>query len=202
MADALLAAWQALLEPEWPRLRAIAERDVVHRVGQVGQQGWLATLGGLNPQIRWSGGKLTVPRYRPSKHVPSDGRGLLLVPSVMLWPRVGIFSEPAWPRTVVYTARGSDTFWSDTSKQDNANLDALIGRNRSRVLLALERPASTTQLGRSLAIAIGATGDHLAVLYRAGLVDKARSGRAVLYSRTALGDALAESVGIQAMSAT
>ncbi|MYW97933.1 winged helix-turn-helix transcriptional regulator [Amycolatopsis rubida] len=191
IGDALHAAWHELLEPEWPRLRAIAERDIVYRLGQLGRHGWLTTLGSLNARIRWAGGALTVPRHRPSKHVTSDGRGLLLVPSVMLCPRVGIFSEPAWPRTIVYTARGSDAFWSAAADPDTADLDRLLGRNRSRVLLALELPASTTQLGHSLKISTGAVGDHLSVLRHAGLVDKARSGRTVLYSRTPLGDALA-----------
>jgi DNA-binding transcriptional ArsR family regulator len=60
-----------------------------------------------------------------------------------------------------------------------------------RVLLtALDQPASTTQLARSLGLAPGAVGDHLAILHGAGLLTKVRSGRSVLYRRTPLGDAL------------
>ena len=59
------------------------------------------------------------------------------------------------------------------------------------MLYALADPASTTQLARSLRLAAGAVGDHLAVLLRAGLVDRGRSGRSVVYRRTPLGDALA-----------
>jgi DNA-binding transcriptional ArsR family regulator len=57
--------------------------------------------------------------------------------------------------------------------------------------MALAEPASTTQLARGNGLAVGALGDHLAVLRDAGLVDRARSGRSVLYRRTPLGDALA-----------
>jgi DNA-binding transcriptional ArsR family regulator len=46
-------------------------------------------------------------------------------------------------------------------------------------------------LARSLGLAPGAVGDHLAILLRAGLVHRARAGRSVLYQRTALGDTLA-----------
>jgi DNA-binding transcriptional ArsR family regulator len=58
------------------------------------------------------------------------------------------------------------------------------------LLTALDQPASTTQLARSLGLATGAAGDHLAILQAAGLLTKARSGRSVLYRRTPLGDAL------------
>lgn len=40
-------------------------------------------------------------------------------------------------------------------------------------------------------LAVGAVGDHLPVLRRAGLVRSARAGRSVLYRRTPLGAALA-----------
>ncbi|WP_242432065.1 helix-turn-helix domain-containing protein [Streptomyces avermitilis] len=65
-----------------------------------------------------------------------------------------------------------------------------MGRSRARLLAALETPASTTQLAKSLDMAVGAVGDHLTVLRRAGLLRRARSGRSVLYHRTALGDSL------------
>lgn len=69
-------------------------------------------------------------------------------------------------------------------------LTALVGRARARLLLALDAPASTSHLARSLAMAPGAVGDHLAILRGAGLLVRARSGRSVLYRRTPLGEAL------------
>ena len=74
---------------------------------------------------------------------------------------------------------------------DAGALGVLIGASRARVLRALDEPVSTTQLAAALRLAVGAAGDHLAVLLRAGLVDRARAGRSVLYRRTPLGDALA-----------
>jgi DNA-binding transcriptional ArsR family regulator len=80
--------------------------------------------------------------------------------------------------------------WESAAQAPEA-LAALVGRARARLLQSLAEPASTTQLARSLGLAPGAVGDHLGVLLRAGLLDRARSGRSVLYHRTPLGDALA-----------
>jgi len=74
---------------------------------------------------------------------------------------------------------------------------ALLGRSRALLLDTLAQPASTSQLARAFGMATGAVGDHLAVLHRARLVERVRSGRSVLYRRSALGDAL---VGPAAMS--
>ncbi|MFD0327965.1 winged helix-turn-helix domain-containing protein [Streptacidiphilus monticola] len=74
-------------------------------------------------------------------------------------------------------------------------LSALLGRSRARVLAALDSPASTTQLARSLGFAPGAVADHLAVLRAAGLLTRARAGRSVLYRRTPMGEALMGAAG-------
>lgn len=191
IADALEAAWTHLLAPDWPQLRAIGERDITHRLEQVRRNGWESSLNQLNTRVRSSGRFLHVPRTRTSCYVPSDGLGITLVPSVLLAPRVATFSDPAWPRTLVYSARGSSAFWDPSPAQDRSALGALMGKTRARILVALDEPASTTQLAHSLGATTGAVGDHLSVLHRAGLVVKARSGQNMLYQRTWLGEALA-----------
>ncbi|MEV6928737.1 DUF5937 family protein [Dactylosporangium sp. NPDC051485] len=190
LAAALESAWLALLAPDWPQLRAICESDVVHRAGRLGEGGWAAAFDGLHPDLRWRDGalELDTPHDR-GRTVPSDGQGLLLVPSALIWPRFGAFTDPPWRRALVYPARGVAALWEESPAQ--TGLGELLGRSRARLLLALDSPASTTQLAARLRLAVGAVGDHLAVLRRAGLVRPARSGRSVLYRRTALGDALA-----------
>lgn len=97
---------------------------------------------------------------------------------------------------MVYPARGTAALWGEqeTVPQPDA-LTALVGRARARLLVALDAPASTSHLARSLAMAPGAVGDHLAILRGAGLLVRARSGRSVLYRRTPLGEALVAGSG-------
>ena len=112
------------------------------------------------------------------------------MPSVLLWPQVSAHVDEPWPATLIYPARGIAALWETPVTATQGALGALVGRARAGLLTALDQPASTTQLARSLPLAAGAVGDHLAILHNAGLLTKARSGRSVLYRRTPLGDAL------------
>jgi DNA-binding transcriptional ArsR family regulator len=190
VADTLESAWHALVAPHWPQLRAICERDVIHRAGELGRGGWAAALDGLHQAVRWRGGGIEITRFKGGS-VPVGGSGLTLVPSVFLWPRIAAHYDDPWPKAIVYPARGSAALLEPARQRPPAALAALLGRSRAALLTALAAPASTTQLARGNAMTTGAVGDHLAVLLNAGLVDRARDGRSVLYRRTPLGDALA-----------
>jgi DNA-binding transcriptional ArsR family regulator len=190
VADVLAQTWHELLAPDWPQLRAICERDVVHRAGRLGQGGWLAALDGLHPKVRWRDHSIEV-LHQANSTVDLRGEGLLLIPSAFVWPRVAAYNEDPWPKAIVYPARGVAALWESPATSDPGVLGALLGRSRAQLLLALDTPASTTQLARSLGLAVGAVGDHLTVLRRAGLLDRTRAGRSVLYHRTPIGDALA-----------
>ncbi|MFG2043411.1 DUF5937 family protein [Dactylosporangium sp. NPDC048998] len=194
LAAALESAWLALLAPDWPQLRAICESDVVHRAGRLGEGGWAAAFNGLHRDVRWHDGAIEMGDRFGAATVPSDGTGLLLVPSALIWPGVSTFTDPPWRRALVYPARGVAALWE--APTGGGALAELVGRSRARLLVALDAPASTTQLAARLGLAVGAVGDHLAILRRAGLVHPARAGRSVLYRRTPLGDALAASSGV------
>jgi DNA-binding transcriptional ArsR family regulator len=190
-ADVLGVAWQALLEPDWPTLRAILERDVVHRAGQLAAKGWAAALADLTPRLEWRDGSIECAGASWHEDAELGGRGLLFVPSVFIWPGVAFSLEPPWPPTVVYPARGVAALWEQPGKTAVGQpLDRLLGRSRAAILLALEQPASTTQLAATLGQSLGGMAGHLSVLRGCGLVTKARSGRSVLYRRTPAGDAL------------
>ena len=214
-ADVLATAWQALLEPEWRTLRAILERDVVYRAGQLAARGWAAALTDLHANLSWQRGRIELSRWPGDEDVDLAGRGLLFVPSVFGWPRLALTLDPPWPPALVYPARGVAALWEHPGREHRghrgrehhgqdyrgqthsggASFGAprarLLGASRAAILLALEEPASTSQLAATLGQSLGGTGDHLAVLRAAGLITRARSGRSVLYRRTPVGDALA-----------
>jgi DNA-binding transcriptional ArsR family regulator len=202
VADVLAAAWQALLEPEWRTLRAILERDVVYRAGQLTSRGWAAALGDLHPELSWEQGRIVLCRMSGDADAVLGGRGLLFVPSVFIWPKLAVGLDPPWPPALVYPARGVAALWERPGRvasggarpgesRHGSALDRLLGASRAAILVALEEPASTTHLAATLGQSLGGIGDHLAVLREAGLISRARSGRSVLYRRTPVGDALA-----------
>ena len=70
-------------------------------------------------------------------------------------------------------------------------LAQLIGPVRAQILVGLVQPRSTSQLVALTGYGLGSVGGHLKVLRDAGLVQRRRAGRSVLYRRTPLGDRLA-----------
>ncbi|MER5356297.1 DUF5937 family protein [Kitasatospora sp. NPDC002551] len=193
IAAALDEAWHELLAADWPQLRAVCERDVVHRVGRIGEQGWAAVIADLHDGVLWRDGAIEIDL--PTDTVAVAGEGLLLIPSVFVRPTVAAHLAAPWPKTLIYPARGTAALLETAPAAAPRALGALLGGSRARILTALDTPASTSQLARQLRLATGAVGDHLAVLLNAGLLSRARSGRSVLYQRTALGDALAAAGG-------
>ncbi|MER5203674.1 winged helix-turn-helix domain-containing protein [Streptomyces sp. NPDC002825] len=194
IAEAMDRAWRELLAADWPQLRAVCERDVVHRVGVIGEHGWAATIESLHPGIAWHAGGIEIGFLRGGT-LRLAGDGLLVIPSVFVG-HVAAHMEDPWPRTLIYSARGTAALWGEQESVPQPDaLTALVGRARARLLLALDAPASTSHLARSLAMAPGAVGDHLAILRGAGLLVRARSGRSVLYRRTPLGEALVAGSG-------
>ncbi|MGC5050310.1 ArsR/SmtB family transcription factor [Micromonospora sp. DT48] len=194
MADAIEAAWVSLVQPDWPRLRAVLERDLVHRAGRLLAYGWGAAVADLDPRLRWvSDGALGAIEVadRDPRSYSLDGRGLLFIPTV--FGMMINYVEPPWPFAIVYRASGVAELLGPPDPDRPADaLDRLVGRSRAAVLRALALPATTSQLVAQLGMSLGGVGDHLAVLRDAGLITRVRSGRSVRYRRTPLGDTLAE----------
>ncbi len=180
--------WRVAVAPDWPAIRLLLDAEVFARARRLAEDGAAGLLNDLHERVRWEGDTLSVSkRYCTAGDVP-QGSGLVLIPSVFVWPSVlGVFSGDV-PQ-LAFPARGAATLW-EARATDPAPLGALLGRGRAQLLLAAGAPSSTTELARRTGMTPGAVSQHLQVLRAAGLVVAHRRGRTVLTVRTALAEAL------------
>ncbi|MET9088214.1 helix-turn-helix domain-containing protein [Streptomyces sp. NPDC004237] len=188
-ADLLTYVWEAAVRPYWERRRRILEADVVARTALVGRGGWAEVLDSVRPgRTRWLGAnrlQVNLHEYPPRE---ISGADLLLVP---VTPKSGWVSWEEPDRyALVYPCAGALS--DPAARSVPAALTALLGGARAGVLVLLETPLSTTQLTAVTGQGLGSVGRHLKVLLDAGLAERRRAGRSVLYSRTAAGDAVVE----------
>ena len=189
LADAIAATWSALVEPDWPRLRAILERDIVQRAGKLAAYGWAIALADLHPRVSWTpAGEIAV-RHRDTARYRLAGRGLVFGPSV--FADLVLSTEQGRPFALVYRARGvAALLGGPPALSGEDTLSPLLGAARATILRALAAPATTSQLAAQLAAPLGTVGGHLAVLHKAKLISRTRTGRSVHYVVTPLGESL------------
>jgi DNA-binding transcriptional ArsR family regulator len=189
LADQLERYWERAIEPHWPRIRALLEADIAHRARRLTEGGAAALFADLHPTITWRDAVLHVEQPYQGR-VALAGRGLLLVPSAFSWVSPATITEPPWQPTLVFPARGIATLWESGGERTPEALKRVLGATRAALLAELDAPRSTTDVARLLEITAGGASQHLGALKAAGLVAGRREGRAVLYVRTPLADAL------------
>ncbi|MFF0272756.1 MULTISPECIES: ArsR/SmtB family transcription factor [unclassified Streptomyces] len=193
LAELLREAWEALIAPDWPRLRALLEADVAYHSRRLAEGGLERLLDELHPAFAWDARAATLRVAYRGEHVrPLEGQGLVLMPSVFTWPDVVSGFDPPWQPTVVYPARGIGGLWSGAGDRTPEALGRLLGPVRADVLCALAEPMGTTALSHLLGRAPSTVSAHLAVLRDAGLLTSRRYGHQVLYERTPLGIAVSQ----------
>ncbi|WP_432705876.1 ArsR/SmtB family transcription factor [Actinoallomurus iriomotensis] len=141
-------------------------------------------LGGGEPQVN----------ERP--HRPHDIRGRDLI-FVAAHCRTGWVSWRLPDRFgIVYPVTG---IFASAAVTTPDSLARLLGRSRARLLLHTAEPVSTSGLAAATDMPLGTVGSHLRILLDAGLLQRRRSGREVLYwwtdSAHALVSAQAEGPG-------
>jgi DNA-binding transcriptional ArsR family regulator len=186
--------WQRCHAEHWPRLRSLLEHDVLYRSRQIADGGTARLFCDLADGVSWSDGVLNVGGSCDGE-LDLDKRGLLLMPSVFVWPKVTALTQEPWQPTLVYPARGIGMLWSPEESSAPDALERLVGRTRAALLSALDSPRSTTELAGELGLSAGGVSQHLGVLRDAGLVCGRRVARSVLYLRSAEGDALVDASG-------
>jgi DNA-binding transcriptional ArsR family regulator len=171
----------------------VLEADVVARTAQVSRGGWVSVLDAIRPgrTRRLGENRLQINLHEyPPREI--SGAELLFVPVTV--QRAGWV---AWDDGVRYAAvyPCAGALADAGVRTVPSALGALLGQARAHVLVLLASPMSTTQLTAVTGQGLGSVGRHLRVLREAGLVERRRAGRSVLYARTAAGDVLAEAPG-------
>jgi DNA-binding transcriptional ArsR family regulator len=195
LAELMREYWERCHAANWPRMRSLLEHDVLYRSRQIADGGTARLFCDLAEGVSWCDGVLRLPGSCDGV-LDVDERGLLLLPSVFVWPKVSALSLEPWQPTVVYPARGVGMLWSpEEAPSPPEALERLVGRTRATLLNALDSPRTTTELAGELGLTAGGVSQHLTVLRDAGLVHGRRVARSVLYLRSAQGSALVNASG-------
>jgi DNA-binding transcriptional ArsR family regulator len=192
LADVIQEYWDRVLAPFWPRIQTLLEADVQYRARRLTTGGAAALFADLNPAVRWRDDRLLVDHLLVSARRGLRSKGLLLVPSAFVWPRVFSITVPGWQPTLRYPARGVAELWVTRKVTPSAALVGVFGATRARLLAELDNPASTKDLSGRTGLTAGGVNQHLTALKAAGLVSSHRVGRFVLYARTAVAEALVQ----------
>lgn len=194
LAEALWDYWDAAIAPFWPRMCAVLEDDVSHRVATLLNSGLFALLDGLHAEISTGDDRLYVDKpHHAAEEYQADR--MTLVPSVFTWPGLLLDDGTANEFGVTYAARGVGRVWEGLGELEatpDNRLAALLGRTRAAILERAAVPMSTTQIARELGQSPGSVNQHLTVLRDTGLLTSWRSGRSVLYRQTSLAQTMLE----------
>jgi hypothetical protein len=185
IAAMLDQGWQQFVAPDWPRRRAILERDIMYRAGLLAAYGWQQAITDMTRQSAWVGTDAI--RFsnqdHPDRLIGDDG--LIFVPHT---PGCGTWTCEQPPQyAMVYPARGAAAPPGDGTPDA---LAGLLGPGRARILRELDRPATSSQLAHALEVSLGTVSGHLAVLRDTGVIAGARTGRHVIYRLTPRGHEL------------
>ncbi|MFI6918608.1 DUF5937 family protein [Nonomuraea spiralis] len=190
LAAEVAAYWEAAMAPYWPRIRSLLEGEILYRARLLAEGGAQRMLADLDEAVTWDDGTLRLRHLYLSGRRSLRGLGLLLVPCVFASPRVFSVTTPPYQPTVRYAPRGIATLWERREVDPPEALAAVLGRTRARLLAELDQPASTRDLAQRAGLSEPGVNQHLTALRKAGLCTAHRTGRYVLYARTAVAETL------------
>ncbi|MFJ4681214.1 DUF5937 family protein [Kitasatospora sp. NPDC088783] len=186
----IAAFWETALAPYWPRIRALLDADVLHRSRQAARHGTGRLLNTLHPQLSWDDTALRLDRRSRTLARHTTGGGLLLIPTAFKGPGLSTRIAPPDPPQLAYRAHGVGRLWQPRTSSATEALAAVLGRARTLLLAELDAPATTTELAHRTGLSPAHVSQNLTALRAAGLATAHRTGRTVLYARTAVADAL------------
>jgi hypothetical protein len=172
-ADLFRYTWTTHVAPDWPRRRALLERDVTYRAGLLAAYGWPRALQHMTRRSTWVGTDAIRFSNRPSPDRVVGEDGMQFVPVAAISTGTWLCEAPPASYALVYPARGSAT--TQARSAPARALERLIGTGRAAILHELQRPATTSELAAHLGLSLGTVGGHLTVL-RTGAAPGSRSG--------------------------
>jgi DNA-binding transcriptional ArsR family regulator len=190
LAIEIEAYWEVALAPYWARIRAVLDADLFHRARQVAEHGAGHLLDELHESLSWDGAGLRLRDRKQPMARSRTGPGLVLIPVAFGGDRLRTRVASPEPPQLAYPARGAGTLWEARPATDGTALAAVLGRSRTRLLIELDAPATTTELAHRTGLSPAAVSQYLTALRAAGLVSAHRTGRWVWYARTGAADGL------------
>ncbi|HEX2623227.1 MAG TPA: DUF5937 family protein, partial [Phototrophicaceae bacterium] len=193
LVEDLRIYWQRAIEPHWSQLSSILEGDILYRARQLAIEGATKVYADLSPRLVLDHYQIQITKDDYKKHHSArhdiSGRGLQLVPTAFMSCKIWWQVTPEWLPMLIYGARGIGQ-WQQQAPVQNQSLELLMGAGRASVLLALDTPASTSELAHRLMMTAGAVSQHLDRLHKTGLVEPHRSGKRVYYHLSQRGQQL------------
>ncbi|MEO1667193.1 MAG: hypothetical protein AAFU54_21315 [Chloroflexota bacterium] len=182
--DELALVWRNVMCPNWEKINAVLQNDIVYRSRTLANGGVLALFQGLSTDIHLESSALLsiYTQCQSDLTVEPNGHGLLFVPfffsNSSVWLQTPVNTAP----TVSYQAYGAGA-WNRDVTEGNGNdvMLKLFGKNRANLLYALIQPTSTKHLALKLNLTSGAISQQLNLLKEANLITSERRGRSVYY---------------------
>ena len=178
--------WEEVFDREWSRLEPRIAEGITEAGRVIATSGLFAFLDGLRPEVRVdrSSGSFSLDRVHDHMVDLTTGGGLLMVPSVYVWPHVRVNCDGPWPSALVYAAPSVvDDARAKLPSQDLLKIIRSLGADtRLRALrLVAQQPRSTRELASLLNVSEAAMCRHLRGLADAGVISAHRDSYYILY---------------------
>lgn len=188
--DGWLADYVAALRRLWPQLApwwtanaGRVDREVERLEAACAYRAGGDLLAQLGAPGRFAAGRWTLPSHSERSGQLRAGAAVDLVPLASNRAGAGWSDDNA---DLLLAVR----YPAPSSGAEPGSLQALLGRERAALLLALERPRTAGQLAERVFLSPSGITHHARVLEDAGLVTRTALGRHVLVQRTARGERL------------
>ncbi len=202
LVDAVDRTHRRVVEPYWPAMHSALEAERSRLQRELADGGVDRLLSTFHPQARWSSGVLELPTAGRWSRSPltgrMDGRGLVLVPSVLcpVGPVPFFPYDDDGPAVLLYPVEADlvtqARWWASRNGSDTAPLATLLGRTRAAALEVIAGGCTTTELAKRLDVSAANASQHAKALRGAGLVTSQRDRNRMLHSVTRLGAELLE----------